>query len=339
MRSTTSKSSGSSISAVAIAGTGHFLPAEVIDNSFFEKSLGLSDEWIVERTGIRQRRRASSHESASTLGAMAAMKALDNADMLAGEVDLLVCTTVSPDYPLPATACLIQAELGAANAVCFDISAACSGFLYGLEVAEKMLRTGTYQNALVVSVDLMTRWTDYTDPQTCVLFGDGAGAVVVSRRGTGIEILDIVLHSDGSLSQIAVVPGGGSKHPATPKSIEQNLHCLKMNGRKTFKSAVTGMATMCTMLLHRLGLTIDDIDLVIPHQANKRIIDALAQAINIDPSRVFANIERIGNTASASIPIALDSCRESKRLSPGSLVLFVAYGGGSTAGACLVRCS
>jgi 3-oxoacyl-[acyl-carrier-protein] synthase-3 len=322
---------------IGIIGTGHALPDEVITNACLQECAGLSDEWILARTGIRERRRAGEDETASTLGARAALNALEMANLAAADVDLIVCTTISPDVPMPATACLIQALIGAKKAVCFDLSAACSGFLYGLEVAEKLVRSGAYKNALLISVDLMTRWIDYTDAQTCALFGDGAGAVVLGGTEVGRGILGTKLYSDGNLADLAIIPAGGSKLPTSRETLEGNLHKLKMNGKRTFKYAVQSMTAACENILESLDLCACQIDLVVPHQANQRIIDAVTIALEIDSEKVFSNIAEVGNTASASIPIALDNCLREGIIKPESLVLLTAFGGGAAWGASAIR--
>lgn len=251
--------------SIGLTGTGCALPDDVITNACLHKSAGLSDEWILARTGIRERRRAGGDESASTLGAKAALNALESANVAAEQIDLIICTTISPDLPMPATACLIQAVIGAGNAVCFDLSAACSGFLYGLEVAEKMLRSGAYKNALLISVDLMTRWIDYTDAQTCALFGDGAGAIVLSRAENGKGILGTKLYSNGNLADLVYI-GGEDFGQTAP--IELCGAKLRMNGKRTFKVAVQKMASAAADLLDSLEINPSEIDIVVPHQGN-----------------------------------------------------------------------
>lgn len=319
---------------VAIAGSGHALPEEVISNRVLAELSGLSDEWIVSRTGIHERRRARAGESASKLGAEAALKALANAELDAREVDLIICTTISPDLPMPATACLIQARIEAGNAACFDVAAGCAGFLYGLEVAEKMVRSGAYRNALVVSVDLMTRWLDYSDIQTCSLFGDGAGAVVLSEGVTGNGILGIKIYSNGNLANLVYI---GSEAFGQTESTPLSSPRLRMDGRRTFRAAVAAMTKAASDLLADLGICNTDIDLLVPHQGNQRISIALAENLQIAPEKVCSNIGRVGNTTSASIPIALDECLRRGRIAAGDLVLLTAFGSGTTWGASVIR--
>ncbi len=320
--------------SIGVVGTGCALPEEIITNAHIEASNGLSDEWILTRTGIRERRRANKNESASTLGAKAALNALESANLKATDVDLIVCTTISPDTPMPAMACLIQALIGAGNAVCFDLAAACSGFLYGLEVAEKMLRSGAYKNALLISVDLMTRWIDYTDAETCALFGDGAGAVVLSGAENGKGIVGTKLYSNGNLADLVYI---GGEDFAQTAPMELCGAKLRMNGKRTFKVAVQKMASAATSLLDSLEIKPSEIDIVVPHQGNQRISDAVADCLQIEKKRVFSNIETVGNTTSASIPIALDECVKSGKITTGSLVLLTAFGSGATWGASVVR--
>jgi 3-oxoacyl-[acyl-carrier-protein] synthase-3 len=263
---------------VAIAGTGHALPEEVISNQFLGECSGVSNEWIVSRTGIHERRRARAGESAMTLGAEAALKALAKAGLDPRDVDLIICTTVSPDLPMPSTACLIQARIGADNAACFDISAACSGFLYGMEVAEKMVRSGMYHNALVISVDLMTRWVDYSDVQTSPLFGDGAGAVVLSEGRNGDGILATKIYSNGSLANLVYI---GTENFMQTESESAARQKLRMDGRRTFKAAVEAMTLAASHLLDALGICISEIDLLVPHQGNERISKAVAENLGM----------------------------------------------------------
>lgn len=321
-------------SSIKISGTGHALPDLIITNASLQESAGLSDEWILARTGIRERRRAGADESASSLGAKAALKALESAGLAAEEIDLIVCTTISPDRPMPATACLIQAVTCAKNAVCFDLSAACSGFLYGLEVAEKMIRSGAYRNALVISVDLMTRWIDYSDAQTCALFGDGAGAVILSRSENGKGILGTKIFSNGNAADLVYIGEEVFGKTAPVKLCQARL---RMNGKRTFKTAVNAMSNAAANLLDFLEITPREIDLVVPHQGNQRISDAIADRLEIPKEKVFSNIEMVGNTTSASIPIALDECLKDGKITDGSLVLLTAFGSGATWGASLIR--
>ena len=322
--------------SVGITGTGHALPDQIITNAFFQKCAGLSDKWILARTGIRERRRAGANETASALGAQAAGKALTSADLKAEEIELIICTTISPDMPMPSTACFIQALIGAKNAVCFDLSAACSGFLYGLEVAEKMVRSGAYRNALLISVDLMTRWLDYTDVQTCTLFGDGAGAVVLERVESKRGILGTKLYSDGGFADLVFISAKDLGSNATQRA-DSGKCKLRMDGKRTFKAAVKAMASASQNLLFLLGMCASKIDLIVPHQGNQRISDAVADALNISTEKVFSNIARVGNTTSASIPIALDECVRMGKIRSGSLVLLTAFGSGATSGASVVR--
>ncbi len=322
--------------SVGITGTGHALPGEIITNAFFQESVGLSDEWILARTGIRERRRAGTNETASTLGSKAARKALESANLKAEDIDLIICTTISPDMPMPSTACFIQTLIGAKKAVCFDLSAACSGFLYGLEVAEKMVRSGAYRNALLISVDLMTRWLDYTDAQTCTLFGDGAGAIVLEQVENGHGILGTKLYSDGDFADLVFI-SRKDFGPDAPQCDGSGKCKLQMDGKRTFKAAVQTMASVSQNLLFSLGICTSKIDLIVPHQGNQRISDAVAKALDISREKVFSNIERVGNTTSASIPIALDECVRKGKIKSGSLILLTAFGSGATSGASIVR--
>jgi 3-oxoacyl-[acyl-carrier-protein] synthase-3 len=320
--------------AVTISGTGSALPDEIITNAYLHECAGLTDDWILTRTGIRERRRATENETASTLGAKAALKTLESAALSAGEIDLIICTTISPDVPMPSTACLIQEIIGAKNAVCFDLAAACSGFLYGLEVAEKMVSSGAYKNALLISVDLMTRWLDYSDNNTSALFGDGAGAVLLSATVAERGILGTKLYSDGGLADLVYIGGESFSPVAADKLCRAKL---RMNGKRTFKYAVSSMANAAKDLLTVLEINPSEVDLVVPHQGNRRISDAVADLLQITKEKIFCNIERVGNTTSASIPIALDECVRGGKISDGSLVLLTAFGSGATWGASVIR--
>lgn len=320
-----------------IIGTGHALPADIISNADLENAAGLTDEWITTRTGIKERRRANKHESASTLGASAATLALQDANLNADEIDLIICTTISPDKPLPSTACLIQNILGANRAACFDLAAACSGFIYGLEIADKMIKSGAYQNALVVSVDLMTRTTDYNDPKTSPLFGDGAGAVVLTAVEKGRGILASRIFSDGGFHNLVHIPAGGSLLPASYETVGERLHFMQMDGNKLFKLAVKTMIESSETVLRMAQIKIEEIDLIIPHQANQRIIDAIVSRLEIPHEKTFGNIEFVGNTASASIPIALDQALKKQIITENKIVLVTAFGGGATWGAAIIK--
>ncbi|HEX7117212.1 MAG TPA: beta-ketoacyl-ACP synthase III [Longimicrobiales bacterium] len=322
---------------VEVVSTGRYLPERVVTNEELERLVDTSDEWIRERTGIRERRIACAEMGAAEMGAEAAKIAMERADVHPGEVDVIVVSTATPDRLLPSTACDIQARLGAKNAAAYDISAACSGFLYALQVAEGHIAAGRGEIALVVSTEKMSAITDWTDRSTCVLFGDGAGAAVVKRSENGRGVLSSFIRSDGTLAELLWRPGGGAKVPFDEGVLESRSHLVQMAGREVFKSAVRSMAEAADQALHRAGLTGEDIDLLVPHQANIRIIEATAKYANIPMEKVFVNVDRYGNMSSATVPIALDEAVEQGRVRPGDNILMVAFGAGFTWGSSVVR--
>ncbi|HEY8484374.1 MAG TPA: beta-ketoacyl-ACP synthase III [Longimicrobiales bacterium] len=322
---------------VEIVATGRWLPERVLTNADLERMVDTSDEWIRERTGIRERRIAPAEVGAAEMGAAAAKIAMERAGVQPGEVDLIVVATATPDRLLPATACEVQARLGASNAAAFDVSAACSGFLYALAVVEGHIATGRADIALVVATEKMSAITDWTDRSTCVLFGDGAGAVVVRRSTNGRGILSHYMRSDGTLAELLWRPGGGARLPFDQAVLDERLHYVKMAGREVFKAAVRSMAEAADQALLRAGLTSDDIDLFIPHQANIRIIEATARYANLPMEKVYVNVDRYGNMSSATLPVALDEALEEGRLKPGSNVLMVAFGAGFTWASTVLR--
>lgn len=320
-----------------IIATGHAYPAGVLTNADLEKIVETSDEWITTRTGIKQRHKAADGEYTSQFGTRAAAKALEKANLKPEDVDLIVCATTTPDQIMPSTGALIQAQLGATNAAGMDIFAACSGFLYGVSMVESMIRTEQIKNALVIGAEVLTKYVDYTDRSTCVIFGDGAGAAVLAPVAEGKGILATKIRSDGRYEEQLYAPGGGTKLGTTHETIDNRLHYFKMRGNELFKVAVRSMAEISLEMIAKAGCTIDDIDLVVPHQANQRITDAIASRLGIPEEKVFSNIAEHGNTSSASIPIALDECFAAGKIREGSLVLMTAFGGGATWGATVVR--
>lgn len=322
---------------VEIVSTGRYLPERVMTNEDLERLVDTSDEWIRERTGIRERRIACSEMGAAEMGAAAARIAMERADVKPGELDLIVVSTATPDRLLPSTACDVQALLGASNAAAFDIDAACSGFLYALSVAEGYLAAGRGEIALVVSTEKMSAIVDWTDRSTCVLFGDGAGAAVVKRSENGRGVVSSFMRSDGTLAELLWRPGGGAKVPFDTKVLEERSHLVKMAGREVFKAAVRSMAEAADQALQRAGLTGEDVDLLIPHQANIRIIEATAKYANIPMEKVYVNVDRYGNMSSATLPIALDEAIEEGRVRPGANILMVAFGAGFTWASTVMR--
>ncbi|MEP6636039.1 MAG: beta-ketoacyl-ACP synthase III [Acidobacteriota bacterium] len=318
-------------------GTGHDYPEGILTNADLEKTVETSDEWITTRTGIKQRRKAGPGEYTSLFAVRAARKAIERAGLEPKDIDLLLCATVSPDQILPSTGCIIQAELGANNAAAMDVVAACSGFLYGLTLANTMIQTGQSRYALVIGAEVLTQYVDYTDRHTCVLFGDGAGAAVLGPVEGDRGILSTRIRSDGRFEEQLFSPGGGTRRPPTAETLAAGDHYFKMRGNELFKVAVRSMTEVSREVLEAAGKQAQDVDLFIPHQANQRITDAVASKLNVDSSLVYSNIAMHGNTSSASIPIALDECVEAGRVKKDDLVLMASFGGGVTWGGVLVR--
>jgi 3-oxoacyl-[acyl-carrier-protein] synthase-3 len=320
-----------------VAGTGRGIPSTLMMNADFAKiGIETTDEWIVERTGIKQRHIAKT-ESVTDLAATAARQAMDKAKVHPGELDIIVLGTASPDRLLPSAAVDLQAALGASRAAAFDVGAACSGFIYGSTVAEGLMATGAYETALVIGVEKLSAITDWKDRSTCVLFGDGAGAVVLKRSKQHKGILSTYVRSDGTLGDLLCRPSGGAVRPYSNEVLEDRSSFIRMNGREVFKHAVRSMSDAASRALDGAKLTGADIDLMIPHQANIRIIEATAKHANIAMEKVYVNVDRYGNTSAASIPIALDEAIETGRVREGSIVLLVAFGAGFTWGAMVVR--
>jgi 3-oxoacyl-[acyl-carrier-protein] synthase III len=320
-----------------IIGMGHAYPEGILTNADLEKIVDTSDEWITTRTGIKQRHKAADHEYTSQFGTLAAKRALERAGLMPEDVDIIVCATTTPDQIMPSTGALIQAQLGAANAAGMDVFAASSGFLYGLTMVESMIRTGQIRYALVIGAEILTKYVDYTDRSTCVIFGDGAGAAVLGLVEEGKGILATKIRSDGRYEEQLYAPGGGTRLGTTHETIDNRMHFFKMKGNELFKVAVRSMADISAEILEKAGYTVEDVDLVIPHQANQRITDAVASRLGVPEEKVYSNIAEHGNTSSASIPIAIDECIESGKIKEGSLVLLTAFGGGVTWGGTLIR--
>ena len=320
-----------------ILGTGHSYPEGILTNAELEKMVETSDDWITSRTGIKQRRKAGPGEYTSQFAVRAARQAIDRAGLQAEDIDLIFCATVSPDQILPSTGCIIQAELGANKAAAMDLVAACSGFLYGLTLADTMIRTGQSKYALVIGAEVLTQYVDYTDRNTCILFGDGAGAAVLGPVDGDRGILGARIRSDGRYLEQLYSPGGGTRRPASAATLAAGDHFFKMKGNELFKVAVRSMTDISREVLEEAGLSATDVKLFIPHQANQRITDGVASKLNVESERVYSNIAMHGNTSAASIPIALDECVEAGRISAGDLVLMASFGGGVTWGGVLVR--
>jgi 3-oxoacyl-[acyl-carrier-protein] synthase-3 len=320
-----------------ILGTGSYAPPGVIDNFDLEKMVDTSDEWIVGRTGIRERRFADGKAAASDVALEASRIALDTAGTTPEELDLIILGTVTPDYVFPATACVLQDLLGARDAAAFDLSAGCSGLLYGINIATQFVETGKYKKILCVGVETLSKILDMTDRNTCVLFGDGAGAVLLGESSGGPAILSTYMKSDGSLVDMLYMPGGGSRNPASHETIDARMHYIKMEGREVFKVAVRMMVEASEKVLNEAGFSGEDIDVLIPHQANMRIMEAVAKRLHVPREKVYVNLDKYGNTSAASIGLALDEAVRDGTIRSGHLVLLVAFGAGFTWAGTLVR--
>lgn len=315
---------------VSIIGTGSYLPERILTNAELEKAVETNDEWIRTRTGIRERRIAAQGEHTSHMAAKAAQRAMEQAGVDPSEIDLIIVGTVTPDSAFPATACHVQRILGAKNAACFDLSAACSGFLYAVEVAQQFIANHTYNTVLVIGADKLSSIVNWDDRNTCVLFGDGAGAAILRYRAGSHGVITTFMGSDGNYADILQMPGGGCALPITKDNIDQKLNTLQMNGRETFKQAVLSMGAAATKALEAAGLTPDDLTCIIPHQANIRIIEALADRMGIPIEKFHVNLDRYGNTSAAAVAIALDEANREGRFKVGDYILLVVFGGGLT---------
>ncbi|MCJ7812390.1 ketoacyl-ACP synthase III [bacterium] len=313
-----------------IAGMGSAVPEKVLTNFDLEKMVDTSDKWIRERTGIQQRHILEEGKTNSDLAQLASRRALSDAGISVEELDCIIVATITPDAFIPSTACQVQAKIGAVNAAAMDISAACSGFLYAMILADKLIASGQYHNILIIGSEVLSRFTDWEDRATCVLFGDGAGAAVIVPSDGEKGILSSYMKSDGRLGDLLNLPGGGSTHPASYQTIDQRLHYIKMAGQGVFKHAVRTMVDAAVHGLKQWGHQVEDIDLLITHQANVRIIDAVAKRVKIPKDKVFINVQQYGNTSAASIPLAMDQAKKEGRLKEGDLCLLVAFGGGFT---------
>lgn len=320
-----------------VTGTGSALPSRVLTNHDLEKMVDTSDEWITTRTGIKERRIAAEDEYLSLYATEASRRALEMSGVPAADLDLIICATVTPDKPIPSTSCTIQENLGARRAAAFDLAAGCSGFIYGLAVADRFLTGGGYRHVLVIGAELLSKYVDWQDRTTCIIFADGAGATVLSARDGTSGILATSLRSDGSMADYIQVPAGGTMMPASERTVREHLHYIRMKGNETFKIAVRSIEEVSREVLAASGLSASDIDHYIPHQANRRIIEAVGTRLGLRPDQVYINIDRVGNTSSASIPIALDEAVRAGRIHTGDTVLFAAFGAGLTWGAALLR--
>jgi 3-oxoacyl-[acyl-carrier-protein] synthase III len=327
-----------SLYQVCIAGTGSYLPEKILTNAELAIRVDTSDEWIVSRTGIKERRIAADGEFTSHMATHAARKALEQAGLAVEDIELIIVATITPDTPTPATACYVQHNLGALNAVAFDISAACSGFLYAMKITKRLISDGAFKNALIIGAEKLSAVTNWEDRTTCVLFGDGAGAAVL-RRADPEEgsILATEMGTDGNLTHLLNIPGGGSACPITPGNVNDHLFTLTMMGKEVFKHAVTRMKEAAEKVIERAGLKPEDIACVIPHQANLRIIDAIADRLAVPNERVFVNLDKYGNTSAAAVAIALDEANRSGAFKRGDHIVLVVFGAGLTWAAAAIR--
>jgi 3-oxoacyl-[acyl-carrier-protein] synthase III len=325
------------MSVAGIIGTGSALPEKVITNFDLEKLVDTSDQWITERTGIKERRQAAPGQTTSAFCIEASRRALEMAGLDPGDLDMIICSTISPDMPLPSTAAFIQRGLGVDSVIAFDLAAACSGFLFGMTVAEQFIRTGKARYVLVVGAELLSRYLDYQDRATCVLFGDGVAAGIIGPVEPPAGILETEMHTDGNFAEHLFIPAGGTARPASCETVRAREHYIKMRGNELFKVAVRSLEDVSRRVLEKANVSADRLDLFIPHQANQRITDAVADRLGLPAARVYSNISRIGNTSSASIPLCLDECVRSGRIKKGDLVLMAAFGAGVTWGAALMR--
>ena len=322
-----------------VAGIGSYLPEKVLTNSDLEKMVETSDQWIVERTGIERRHIAAPEQATSDLCLQAAQRAIADAKITVNDIDMIIVGTVTGDHQMPSTACYLQSKLGARKDFAFDVNAACSGFLYGLSIADQFIRTGMYKNILVVGAEVLSRYMNYKDRETCILFGDGAGAWVVSRaqEGDAFLIESSHMHADGDLSELLTLPSGGSRIPQSHEAIDKGQNFMTMKGREIFKNAVRTMAQCCEEALKANNLTIDQVDWIVPHQANKRIIEAVAGQFDFPMDRVIVFVQETGNTSAASIPLAFDWAVQTGKIKRGQTILLTAFGAGLTSGSLLMR--
>ena len=321
----------------SITGVGSYVPEHILTNADLEKSVDTSDEWITSRTGIKERRIAAAGQFTSDLAAQAAGRAMKMAGVTADQIQLIIVATITPDMPFPNTACLVQEKIGAHRAAAFDVEAACSGFIYGLEIGAQFVMSRTYDTVLVIGAEKLSSIVDWTDRNTCVLFGDGAGAAILQSREHSHGLLTAVLGADGGKADLLSMPGGGSRCPATADSVAAKRHYLRMDGKETFKKAVQAMCSAAEEALRRCDLDITRIKCVIPHQANRRIIDAVGQRLGAKPEQIFINLDRYGNTSAASVAIALDEAVTSGTVQRGDLILPVVFGAGLTWAAAVIE--
>ena len=321
----------------SIMSVGSYVPERILTNADLEKMVDTTNEWIVSRTGIKERRIAAQHQATSDLAANAARIAMQRGRIAPGDIDLIILATITPDMPFPSTACLVQEKIGAQKAAAFDIQAACSGFIFALEIGQQFIMSRTYDTVLVIGAEKLSSIINWNDRNTCVLFGDGAGAAILRNRPDAHGLLTACMGSDGGRAGLLCMPGGGSALPTTQETVAAGLHYLRMDGKETYKNAVTAMQTAAEEALRRCELDISQIQCIIPHQANRRIIDSLAERLGARPEQLFVNLEKHGNTSAASVAIALDEAVQTKRIQRGDLVLMIVFGAGLTWGAAVIE--
>ena len=321
----------------SITGIGSYLPNKVLTNYDLEKMVDTSNDWIIQRTGIKERRIVENGVTTSDLATQASIRAMEDAGVSPKDLDMIITSTITPDHIFPSTSCYIQQKIGATRACAFDILAACAGFIYAMSIGQNFINSGAMKTVLVVGAECLSKITDYTDRATCVLFGDGAGAVIIQRNPVKHEILSSSLAADGSEADVLIMPGGGARNPASLESIQQRMHYIQFKGKEVFKLAVNNITNLILKTTKENGFTLEDIDLIIPHQSNLRIIEATMEKLGLPMEKAFVNIDKYGNTSSASVPIAIDEARKDGRLRKGNIVMLVAFGGGLTWGSSLIR--
>lgn len=323
--------------SVGISGVGSYVPEKILSNEDLSKMVDTSDEWIVERTGIRQRRIAGEEQSTGDLGTIAAERALKDANLNPDDIDLIIVATITPDHAFPSTACIIQDNIKATKAAAFDLGAGCTGFVYAMVTGASFIQSGIYKRILIIGSETLSKVVDWEDRATCILFGDGAGACVLERCEDGFGILSSQLGSDGRGGSTLIQPAGGSRTPATQESVKDRLHYLKMDGKEVFKFAVRAMESSSLETLEKSGIDIEDLDFLVPHQANKRIIDSARKKLKLSEEKVYINLDKYGNMSSASVPVALDEALKNKMIKKGDNVLLVAFGAGLTWGSLIIK--
>jgi len=321
----------------SITGIGSYLPSKVLTNYDLEKMVDTSNDWIIQRTGIKERRIVENGVTTSDIATQASLRAMEDAGVSPKDLDMIITSTITPDHIFPSTSCYIQQKIGATRACAFDILAACAGFIYAMSIGQSFINSGAMKTVLVVGAECLSKITDYTDRATCVLFGDGAGAVIIQRNPVKHEILSSSLAADGSEADVLIMPGGGARNPASLESIQQRMHYIQFKGKEVFKLAVNNITNLILETTKENGFTLEDIDLIIPHQSNLRIIEATMEKLGLPMEKAFVNIDKYGNTSSASVPIAIDEARKDGRLRKGDIVMLVAFGGGLTWGSSLIR--